>query len=184
MRKNNVVKDWFPLFGHIVNTKLTLRDSWLDTTDKIKVTYHGGHDEGTMVEAVEVAHHKQQVGRLFHREEPEEVNVSNCIDHCFCLWLWQSCDLLLGTLIYWYYWCYYWYCCFWLWQSCDLLLGTLIPRALSKHFMAAPTAVSSWYTFKPPSRDCNETRLVGNIKLWRCTYCNIIIVLIRNKLYF
>ena len=30
-------------------------------------------------------------------------------------------------------------------------LGTLTPMAFSKHFMAAPTAVSSWYTFKPPS---------------------------------
>ena len=34
-----------------------------------------------------------------------------------------------------------------------LFLGTLMPRALSKHFMAAPTAVSSWYTFRPPARD-------------------------------
>lgn len=31
------------------------------------------------------------------------------------------------------------------------LRGTFIPRALSKHLMAAPTAVSSWMTFCPPS---------------------------------
>ena len=30
-------------------------------------------------------------------------------------------------------------------------LGTLMPVAFSKHFMAAPTAVSSWYTFSPLS---------------------------------
>lgn len=32
------------------------------------------------------------------------------------------------------------------------LRGTLMPRALSKLLMAAPTAVSSWITFRPPSR--------------------------------
>lgn len=31
------------------------------------------------------------------------------------------------------------------------LRGTLMPSALSKHLMAAPTAVSSWMTFRPPS---------------------------------
>lgn len=32
------------------------------------------------------------------------------------------------------------------------LRGTLMPRALSKDLMAAPTAVSSWMMFCPPSR--------------------------------
>lgn len=32
------------------------------------------------------------------------------------------------------------------------LRGTLMPKALSKHLIAAPTAVSSWMTFRPPSR--------------------------------
>ena len=36
--------------------------------------------------------------------------------------------------------------------SVYLALGTLMPMAFSKHFMAAPTAVSSWQTFKPLSR--------------------------------
>ena len=39
----------------------------------------------------------------------------------------------------------------------NLDLGTLIPRQLSKHFMAAPTAVSSWSTLTPPSRDFGFT---------------------------
>lgn len=32
------------------------------------------------------------------------------------------------------------------------LRGTFIPREFSKLLIAAPTAVSSWITFKPPSR--------------------------------
>ena len=34
----------------------------------------------------------------------------------------------------------------------NLDLGTFIPRTFSKHFIAAPTAVSSWMTLTPPSR--------------------------------
>jgi len=37
------------------------------------------------------------------------------------------------------------------WGVVYLDLGTLIPIQFSKHFMAAPTAVSSWYTFTPLS---------------------------------
>lgn len=38
------------------------------------------------------------------------------------------------------------------------LRGTLMPSALSKLFMAEPTAVSSWMTFRPPSRVWKHNR--------------------------
>ena len=59
----------------------------------------------------------------------------------------------------------------------NLDLGTLIPRHFSKHFIAAPTAVSSWMTFTPPSRVLGLTMIsissvLSSTKklLWKCNY--------------
>jgi hypothetical protein len=44
--------------------------------------------------------------------------------------------------------------------------GTFKPSAFSKHFMAAPTAVSSWYTFTPLSEKHKQDISI-NVKGWQ-----------------
>lgn len=41
------------------------------------------------------------------------------------------------------------------------LRGTFMPMALLKLLIAAPTAVSSWMTFKPPSSVCRDIQRSG-----------------------